>query len=312
MTDDAYALLAAPKVYRFADIDAYRSSVRDLSVDFTPLVRTISAQQTILSLPGCEVNLTKSFPRISDAQLAPKCTAVGFTMDDGVPIRFNGVERDQSLITIAGGGAVYSAVEMTPRQYASIIFRPEVMNRNWPQPGSHFILVEVDPAIHLKLRNLVWRVISVASEIGGQPETVPVAMAIREALLAAIDTAIAETTPSKWIDQRDAVRQFKIFRDIEEALAGHVGDVIYSEALAHHIGVSVRTMRDAVQRHRGMSLHRYLRLRRLWLVRRRLIAGADSVKSAALAYGFWHLGDFGRAYREQFGEMPSETLARSR
>jgi AraC family ethanolamine operon transcriptional activator len=50
----------------------------------------------------------------------------------------------------------------------------------------------------------------------------------------------------------------------------------------------------------------------LWLVRRRLVAGADSVKAAALAYGFWHLGDFAQAYREQFGEMPSETLARSR
>jgi AraC family ethanolamine operon transcriptional activator len=48
------------------------------------------------------------------------------------------------------------------------------------------------------------------------------------------------------------------------------------------------------------------------LVRRRLIAGADSVKAAALAYGFWHLSDFAQAYREQFGEVPSETLGRSR
>jgi transcriptional regulator GlxA family with amidase domain len=61
-----------------------------------------------------------------------------------------------------------------------------------------------------------------------------------------------------------------------------------------------------------MSLHRYLRLRRLWLVRQRLLAGADSVKAVALAFGFWHLSDFSRSYRDQFGETPSETLGRGR
>jgi AraC family ethanolamine operon transcriptional activator len=61
-----------------------------------------------------------------------------------------------------------------------------------------------------------------------------------------------------------------------------------------------------------MSLHRYLRLRRLWLVRQRLLAGANSVKATALAMGFWHLGDFSRSYRFTFGETPSETLARTK
>jgi AraC family ethanolamine operon transcriptional activator len=112
------AATLAPKIFRFADIDEFRSSVRNLNVDFTPLARKISAEQTILNLPGCDVNFTKSFPRVLDAQLGPNCTAVGFSMDDGVPIRFNGVERDQSVIVIGGGGAAYSAVERTPRQYA--------------------------------------------------------------------------------------------------------------------------------------------------------------------------------------------------
>ena len=50
-----------------------------------------------------------------------------------------------------------------------------------------------------------------------------------------------------------------------------------------------------------MSLHRWLRLRRLWLVRQRLLAGTPSVKAAALAFGFWHLGDF--AIRRTAAEM---------
>ena len=89
----------APKIFRFTDVDEFRSSVRHLNVAFTPLVRKISAEQIILNLPGCDVNYTKSFPRIIDAQLAADCTAVAFTMDEGVPLRFNGVEpRHPSLI----------------------------------------------------------------------------------------------------------------------------------------------------------------------------------------------------------------------
>ena len=32
----------------------------------------------------------------------------------------------------------------------------------------------------------------------------------------------------------------------------------------------------------------------------------------AFAFGFWHLGEFSSAYTAQFGELPSQTLARSR
>src|SRR5438128_4449440 len=184
MTGDAFAPLHAPKIFRFADIDEFRSSVRALSVDFTPLVRSISAEQSILSLPGCDVNFTKSFPRITDAQLAPDCTAVAFSMDDGVPIRFNGVERDDSVIAIGGSGALYSSVETTPRQYVSIIFRPEVTNRGWPQTGPNFYVFEASRPTFSKLRSLVRQVFASALEIGGLSDTGNVAAAMRDSLLA--------------------------------------------------------------------------------------------------------------------------------
>jgi AraC-like DNA-binding protein len=43
----------------------------------------------------------------------------------------------------------------------------------------------------------------------------------------------------------------------------------------------------------------------LWLVRKRLLAGTDSVKACALAFGLWHLSDFSKSYRFHFGEPPS-------
>lgn len=302
----------APKIFRFADIDAFRSSVRHLNVDFTPLVRKISAEQIILNLAGCDVNYTKSFPRIIDAQLAPNCTAIGFSMDDGTPIRFNGVERDRSVIVVGNGGAAYSAVERTPREYASIVFTPQVDNRGWPQAQLSFQVFETSEAAQSQLRRLVLQVLSISPQFVEASEMAEASAAIKELLFAAVDHAFADVVTAKWASRANSSRHFKVFRDVQAALAGDIAQPIYSGELAKQIGVSVRTMHDAVKRYRGMSLHRYLRLRRLWLVRQRLLAGTQSVKACALAFGFWHLSDFSRIYRSQFDELPSDTLARSR
>ncbi|MBV8924320.1 MAG: AraC family transcriptional regulator [Bradyrhizobium sp.] len=312
MGGDAFEPSLAPKTFRFFDIDEFRSSVRKLSVDFTPLVRTIAAEQTILNLEGCSVNFIKSFPRISDGQFAPDCTVVGFTMDDGIPILFNGVERDKSVVVIGSGGAAYSAVERTERRYASIVFSPEIRDRGWPLGSAHFNMFETSPTAHQRLRDLVVQVLSVVPELGEMPNVSEASVAVRESLLGCIDGVVGEIAPARWASHANSSRQFKIFQDIRAVLAGSLGRPIYSEELAQQVGISVRSMHDAILRYRGMSLHRYLRLRRLWLVRRRLLAGADSVKAIALAFGFWHLGDFSGSYRLQFGESPSETLARSR
>lgn len=312
MHNDVPGPSMAPRIFRFDDIDTFRSSVRHLNVDFTPLARKISAEQTILNLPGCNVNFTKSFPRIVDAQLESNCTAVGFSIDDGVPIRFNGVERDRSVIVIGNGGAAYSAVERTPRQYASLVFKPGIENRGWPQTGLNFGIYETSAAAQDWLRLLVAQVLQLSWNFSEASEVAAASVAIRESLLAAVDTAFADVVDARWASRANATPQFKIFRDVEAALSEYIAQPVYSGDLATQIGVSVRTMDDAVQRYRGMSLHRYLRLRRLWLVRKQLLAGTHSVKACALAFGFWHLSDFSRGYRAQFGESPSETVARSR
>jgi AraC-like DNA-binding protein len=311
MMETVPAPLPAPEVFEFHDVDEFRSRVRNVALDFTPLVRTISATQIILNLPGCCVNLTKAFPRIVDVQLAENCTAVGFSMDDGIPVRFNGVERDQSAIVIGSAGAAFSVVAKSAREFASIVFSPEVLDRGWPQAYPNFKMFETSAAAHLRLRELVRQIIT-PSRSGIAAACRETSDAIRDSLLAAIDAAFADVVPAKWTASANSARQFKLFRDIRAVLAANVGNPVYSEDLARQVGVSVRTMHDAVLRYTGLSLHRYLRLRRLWLVRQRLLTGTQSVKACALAFGFWHMGDFSRSYRAQFGETPSETLARSR
>jgi AraC family ethanolamine operon transcriptional activator len=309
--DDAPKL--APKTFRFSDVDEFRNAIRGLNFEFTPFVRRISAEQTILSLPGCDVNLTRAFPRVVDAQLVENCTAIGFTMDDlNVPVRFNGSQRAGPVIVIGNGGAAYTTIEEVQRQIASVVFRPEVMDRGWPHAVSSFKIFETSVMGLNRLRNIVREVLAAASEPVGAAELPLKATAMKESLLGAVDDAFESVVPARWTVRPNDERNFKIFRDIRALLSDDLSQPIYSEEIARKLNLPVRTMHDVVRRYRGMSLHRYLRLRRLWLVRQRLLVGAESVKAVALAFGFWHLSDFSRSYREQFGETPSLTLERGR
>ena len=106
----------------------------------------------------------------------------------------------------------------------------------------------------------------------------------------------------------------KLIAQLDEVAATFGNRPLYSEDLAAALNISVRTLQTATHAVHGVSLHHYLRLKRLWSTRIQLMSGFSglSVKAAALGNGFWHLGDFSRGYRVAFGEMPSETLARSR
>jgi AraC family ethanolamine operon transcriptional activator len=313
MTSDDDAPALAPKTFRFSDVDEFRNAIRGLNFEFTPFVRRIAAEQTILQLPGCDVNVTRAFPRVVDAQLVADCTAVGFAMDDlDVPIRFNGAQRTRGVIVIGSSGAAYNTIEEVQRQIASVVFRPEVKDRGWPETNSSFKIFETSPAALHWLRRAVREVVAAASEPIDPAEVALKAAAMKETLLGAVDAAFANIVPARWTKRPNDERQFRMFQDIRALLSDDLAQPIYSEEMARKLGLSVRTLHDVVRRYRGMSLHRYLRLRRLWLVRRRLLAGADSVKAVALAFGFWHLSDFSRSYRDQFGETPSETLERGR
>ena len=76
---------------RFSSADEFEPA-RNLRVEITPLQLKIAAANVTLSLPGCDVTVIDSFPRLSDGSVRPNCTLVGFVMDEGPPVKFNGVD----------------------------------------------------------------------------------------------------------------------------------------------------------------------------------------------------------------------------
>jgi AraC-like DNA-binding protein len=300
------------QAFHFTDVDEFKRAVRKYRVDFTPLARKISVQQSILNLADFDVVVVRSFPRMADTVLAPDCTAIGITMDDDSLVRFNGVDVDRPMIGIGHGGHQFSILERTGGRLAAINFTPEIHDRGWPEPSLHFsMFVTAMPELQ-KLRLVVSEIlksVSVSMDALSVPATVA---GMKESLLAAIDQAFEAGKLPKSARSLHSVRAFTILQKIEAVLAEDLRKPIYSSELAIAVGVSVRTLHDVIMQFRGMSLHRYLRVKRLWLVRRRLLAGEISVKACALEYGFWHLSDFSTSYRSHFGETPSETLANAR
>lgn len=298
---------------RFTDVDEFRFAVRKFSVDFTPLARKISVWQSILNLADFDVTVVQSFPRIADTQLAANCTAICLTMDDDDLVRFNGVDVGQAYVGIGYGGSGFSIAEKTGARLASINFTPEIRDRGWPEAGRHFAIFATTISAHQKLRLLVSQILKFAAESPDVLLTPKIMTALRETLLLAVDQVFASTDPPGPRRSLHSASAFATFQKVEALVLEDLKSPIYSDTLANAAGISVRTLQDLIKQHRGMSLHRYLRLKRLWLVRKRLLLGDPiSVKACALEYGFWHMGEFSRSYQNHFGETPSQTVAQAR
>lgn len=96
----------------------------------------------------------------------------------------------------------------------------------------------------------------------------------------------------------------------EQFIDSHCGEPLQLVDIANAVGVPARTLRDGFQHFRGVSPMQYVRRLRLERARSALRAAAGDVRVAdvALDCGFAHFGRFALAYKEMFGELPSETL----
>ena len=161
----------------------------------------------------------------------------------------------------------------------------------------------------LKLHRVVGQLAHDTPELIELPE---VHRALEEKLIHLMVSCLAEGADVEFT--AGCRRQDAIITKFEEFLAAHPNRPLYLTDICAGIGVAERTLRGACEDHLGMGPVRYLTLRRMYLVRRALLAAEASettVTRVVTDHGFWELGRFSVAYRTLFGEMPSETLRRS-
>jgi len=302
------------KVFEYSDVDEFRSALDGSLIRIVPTqAGRISAMQAVLALPNCEIYLLRTFPRLVDLEIPVDRTLVLFSMVGTSDTVINGQQLDHPSLILGRGPTDYRMVEGAQTCVAGIRFDSAMLDRGWPQTGRMLALFRVRESVLIGLQFLIRELLAAASSSPSQLSAGPARQAAQETVLAALDKAFLDTNLLDLERARSFQKSLHIVKQIQARLSANLGAAIYSDELASELRISVRTMHTAMLKIRGMSLHRYLRLRRLWAVRRLLLAGdrALQIKACALSNGFWHLGEFAALYAAQFGEAPSITLARS-
>jgi AraC family ethanolamine operon transcriptional activator len=104
-------------------------------------------------------------------------------------------------------------------------------------------------------------------------------------------------------------------RRARDYIEAHLKQPIPLSQVAVDAGVSIRTLELAFREVLGVTPLEYILTRRLNRVRQHLLDKGrvmGTLADLAVEYGLFHLGRFSREYKALFGELPSETLVRSR
>jgi len=144
----------------------------------------------------------------------------------------------------------------------------------------------------------------------GRQERTAAQVELLETLLATLGAA-SDFEPSRSDRTRQA--HSDIVRVVEDHALSRVDDGVHVTDLCRAAGVSERALQYAFKEVMGLSPRDYLARLRLHRVRQGLLSASrrtSTVSAEALKWGFWHFGEFSRAYQACFGELPSQTLRR--
>ena len=299
------------KISRSPDFDNLRSIDGLGEANSIPLdCKDFAASFASLRLKSCTIYLQRTFPRILQMQYSTAGAIVGLLMEDAASLIMNGMEARGPAFLLVRGSATCEIVEPQSNLVAFVNF-DAIDDRGWPGEIDRAQVIVTEPAKVDALRTTLRDALHLASH---SPDTLAqpgMIECIEESILQALDLAMAAASQATEARRLSLSHYLSLVQKFDEFVAVNAGKTLYSADVARQFGVSVRTLHNAVVAIRGMSMHRYMRLRRLWSVRQQLLRGEppQSIKAVALMNGFWHMGEFTALYRELFGEAPQQTLA---
>lgn len=311
---------AAVGFRRFAEPEDFAADLLGGQFEYLPVPgRPFSGTLRVLRLGDTVIQLAEDGAHIARAAFDPGIVGLVFPRRcHGVPPTLNGMALKATDVLLAPGGAEFLAHAPDPLEWGAVAFPAsdlEELAELAPMPGratGSIRLQALDPVAAEALAAAYAGAAALVDdppEIMGRPDCARIlALSMREMVASALTSHGVELAPGR--ATREALR---VVRGAEEFLRAHLARPITRDELCEALAVSRRKLQDAFVAVLGMSPSAYLKMRRLVLARRALLAdegGTPQVKSVALSHGFWHFGYFARDYRGLFGETPSQTLAR--
>lgn len=270
----------------------------------------VSVHRAVLPLADSLLVFQRSFAREVETGLGPE-RGVGMAIPFDYRAIVNGEQLDHSHLTLIRGNTPVHVVEEHANTYLMLRLNSDMRGVGWPEFDNGLIVIRPDPAGLRHLQATLLHIFSWASACADPKEFFPLQQAMQETLRGALDDVLIAKRPARlgsFAKYEHIVRQLDEITQLQRTTRLHVED------LAIALGVSLRTLQNAVYAVAGVGLYHYLRSKRLWAARQQLTIGGSglTIKSAARANGFWHMSEFTRSYRSAFGEAPSQTLARVR
>jgi AraC family ethanolamine operon transcriptional activator len=204
------------QIFRYENVDQFSQGLRGADVDFVPLGKTDApVGQAILSLPGCDVYLFRTFPRIVHALLRGRGAFIMLAMED-ISATFNGREVESPSLLFARGPLEYRAVERVAGFHAAIVFSSAMEMRGWPETHGAFLAVRIGREAERMLRDLI---LSQFETVSQRPDfmTTAARSGLENSLLDALDLVFEGWQVDKLAKHeglRDGVRTLKAIDDL--------------------------------------------------------------------------------------------------
>jgi AraC family ethanolamine operon transcriptional activator len=318
MTGDQDGILQA----ECAEVDELMSRLRGISATGVPLRPGRYAGSLIgLDLGDVGIQILRSAPMLMLGSTSVGGVGLMQAMEGSDHARWNGKPLAREDVAVLDGSRQHAAIY--PDDFACAILSysgpaaerivPAACDTGLCRPGAKNLRPGMEPRSALaEIGRAIETALATSPGVLHDPEA---RRSLRASLL---DTAEGQLTPAEGRPARatrDGRTRQRIVHEADEYLRANPARPVYTEELCAALGSSATRLQQAFQVTFGISPHRYLKMRRMGMVRAMLLSRAGrwhSVKAAALSHGFWHLGQFAHDYRALYGESPSETLARAR
>jgi AraC-like DNA-binding protein len=302
----------------FTDPDDYRAGFRGAKVDLVFTGRgDFKARLTWLELPNLHLlRSQESLPRIAYVSLLPNRVFVAFQAHLEAPIVWGGVEQQPGDIVFHSEGECTHERTRGSSHWAFISLAPEYFVRYakalagrdlLPPLAGQILRPPASAVAHLRrLHARACRLAETKPKVAAHGQ---VARALEQDMIHVLVDCL--TAGLAGDDMGARKRHADIMSRFEGMLALHFDRQLQVSQICAFIKVSERTLRLCCHEFLEMSPSRYIRLRRLNLVRaalRQADPSTQTVAETARRYGFLELGRFAVVYREVFGESPSATL----
>lgn len=270
----------------------------------------VSACRAVLPLADSLLVLQRSFSREVETSLGPG-RGVGMAIPFDYRATVNGQRLDDTQLTLIRGNTPVHILEEQANTYLMLRLDSNMLGVGWPEFEEGLIVVRPDLVSLRRLQATVLDIFCWASACADPKEFFELRHSMQETLRAALDDVMVADRPAR---SEAFTRYRRLVSQIDEIIQLYPTERQHVDDLGASLGVSLRTLQNAVHAVAGVNLYHYLRLKRLWAARQQLTAGSSglTIKTAARANGFWHMSEFTRTYKTAFGEAPSQTLARAR